>query len=405
MSDQALWPLRAVSTDPTNVTKLDADGNVLTSTTDVDARYVKKAGDTMTGALAVQVGATFTPPATATNVGTVLHVVRDGSAFIEAYSASNTGPCGLLFRKKYGTVAAPTPVTGAQSMGVIRWQTKPNNGSADRTTAQISLTTTSPETEDGYFESSLGFSCVGYAAGQPNASISLDCTAATGRTISIGADNFFVNNTGGVRIKRTEFGDAVRIDQTGTGTGQTSVALAASTIGSSLTSGGLTGVVGSVSGTCNVGVGVRGEATGTANTNYGLQAFASGGATRNVGLYIGAELVAATGSYAIESQAAADVYFKGRAGLNFAVPTKQLEVGGDTALRGAVEVVGNITSTGLAHSFAANSIPSPAVIGNAAFTPANSAAAGVAGTMRWDANYLYICVASGSWKRVALTAF
>jgi len=405
MSDTILWPLRAVSKDPTNVTKLDADGNVLTSTTDVDARYVKKAGDNMTGSLGIQVGATFTTPATAIHPATVLHAVREGgSSFAEIYNVG-AGAAGLLFRKKLGTLAAPTAVTVNTSLGFMRWQTKPSNGAADRTTAQIQVTATSAETADGYFESVMSFTTTGYASGQPGADIALACSAAKGRTLSIGADNFFVNDTGGVRIKRTEFGDAVRIDQTGTGTGQTSVALAASTIGSSLTSGSVTAIAGAASGTCSVGVGVRGEATGTANTNYGLQAFASGGATRNVGLYIGAELVAATGSYAIESQAAADVYFKGRTGLNFAVPTKQLEVGGDTALRGAVEVVGNITSTGLAHSFAANSIPSPAVIGNAAFTPANSAAAGVAGTMRWDANYLYICVASGSWKRVALTAF
>jgi hypothetical protein len=35
--EQMLWPLRAVSKDPTNITKLDADGNVLTSSADVVA--------------------------------------------------------------------------------------------------------------------------------------------------------------------------------------------------------------------------------------------------------------------------------------------------------------------------------------------------------------------------------
>lgn len=37
-------------------------------------------------------------------------------------------------------------------------------------------------------------------------------------------------------------------------------------------------------------------------------------------------------------------------------------------------------------------------------TPANSGAAGVGGTITWDARYIYICVAANRWKRVAYTA-
>jgi hypothetical protein len=65
---------------------------------------------------------------------------------------------------------------------------------------------------------------------------------------------------------------------------------------------------------------------------------------------------------------------------------------------------GNITSTGTAHSFAANSIPSSAVVGGTAFTPASAAAAGAAGSIRWDENFLYVRTGT-AWKRVALTAF
>jgi hypothetical protein len=221
--------------------------------------------------------------------------------------------------------------------------------------------------------------------------------------VSAAGGNFIVNETGGMRVNRTEFGDAVRIDQTGTGSGQTSVALAANSVGSSLTSGSITGVAGSVSGTCNVGVGVRGEATGTADTNYGLQAFASNGATRNVGLYIGAELARTGTNFAIESQSAANCFLKGNLGLNFAAPTHQLEVGGDTMLRGPLEVTGNITSSGTAHAFANGSIPSPAVIGNIPRTIAATGSAGSAGQMVWDDNFIYLRTAGG-WKKVALTA-
>jgi hypothetical protein len=56
--DELLWPLTQVSTDPSNLTKFDADGNILTSSTDVatavGAGFVKKAGDTVTGDMVFQ---------------------------------------------------------------------------------------------------------------------------------------------------------------------------------------------------------------------------------------------------------------------------------------------------------------------------------------------------------------
>jgi hypothetical protein len=229
-----------VSADAQNLAKLGTDGKLLVSQPDLDAIYVNVAGDKMTGPLAVQVGATFTPPATAISASTVLHVVRDGVAFIEAYSAGNAGTCGLILRKKYGTVAAPTPITAVNSMGVIRWQTKPSNGATDRTTAQIQLTATSPETEDGYFESQMSFTTTGYAAGQPSASLSLSSTAAAKRVgtldidtfvcaaknFTVGGDgsvvsangNFSVNTSGfitskdGILVQRSRLGTAGQLD-------------------------------------------------------------------------------------------------------------------------------------------------------------------------------------------------
>lgn len=35
------------------------------------------------------------------------------------------------------------------------------------------------------------------------------------------------------------------------------------------------------------------------------------------------------------------------------------------------------------------------------FTPASATAAGIAGTICWDANYVYLCLASGNWRRAA----
>jgi hypothetical protein len=94
----------------------------------------------------------------------------------------------------------------------------------------------------------------------------------------------------------------------------------------------------------------------------------------------------------------------GNLGVGWSTPTVKLEVGGATILRSTLEVVGNITSAGTSHSFAAGSIPSSAVVGNVAFTPGTSGAAGAVGAMRWDENYLYVRTAT-AWKRIPLQAF
>jgi len=37
--------------------------------------------------------------------------------------------------------------------------------------------------------------------------------------------------------------------------------------------------------------------------------------------------------------------------------------------------------------------------------PANSSAVGIAGTMSADANYIYICIAANTWRRVQTETF
>lgn len=39
------------------------------------------------------------------------------------------------------------------------------------------------------------------------------------------------------------------------------------------------------------------------------------------------------------------------------------------------------------------------------FTPATAAATGTTGQVAWDADYVYVCVATNSWKRAALAAW
>lgn len=37
--------------------------------------------------------------------------------------------------------------------------------------------------------------------------------------------------------------------------------------------------------------------------------------------------------------------------------------------------------------------------------PASASATGTAGEVRWDANYIYICTATNTWKRVAIATW
>ncbi len=37
--------------------------------------------------------------------------------------------------------------------------------------------------------------------------------------------------------------------------------------------------------------------------------------------------------------------------------------------------------------------------------PASAAAAGVTGTIAWDASYIYVCVATNTWKRAAIATW
>jgi hypothetical protein len=41
----------------------------------------------------------------------------------------------------------------------------------------------------------------------------------------------------------------------------------------------------------------------------------------------------------------------------------------------------------------------------ASATPASSSASGTAGQISWDSNYVYICISSNTWKRVAIASW
>lgn len=58
--------------------------------------------------------------------------------------------------------------------------------------------------------------------------------------------------------------------------------------------------------------------------------------------------------------------------------------------------VADLTATGLAVT---------GVIGCSSSAPASASATGVAGTITWDASYVYVCTATNTWKRVGISTW
>lgn len=112
---------------------------------------------------------------------------------------------------------------------------------------------------------------------------------------------------------------------------------------------------------------------------FNLANIGNGGAIANTyGVYIGTLTGGSqtNAPYAIySSDANARSYFAGNVGIGTTSPTAKLDVNSDTVrLR-------------------------------TARTPASASAAGNAGDICWDANYIYVCTATNAWKRAALSTW
>lgn len=81
-------------------------------------------------------------------------------------------------------------------------------------------------------------------------------------------------------------------------------------------------------------------------------------------------------------------------------------INGSPSFGGAISLTQGITQTnaGFASTFAGLLNANGGLTVHSA-PPASSSAAGTAGQITWDANFLYVCVANGQWKRVSLTSF
>jgi hypothetical protein len=55
--------------------------------------------------------------------------------------------------------------------------------------------------------------------------------------------------------------------------------------------------------------------------------------------------------------------------------------------------------------FSALTTSGDSVIVQTSQTPASASATGTAGEIAWDADYIYVCVATNTWKRVAIATW
>jgi hypothetical protein len=78
--------------------------------------------------------------------------------------------------------------------------------------------------------------------------------------------------------------------------------------------------------------------------------------------------------------------------------TGALTIGNGTAATNVAIGGGNVNAGGTL-------VVGGTVIHTLSATPASASAAGTVGTMSWDANYIYICTATNTWKRVAIATW
>jgi hypothetical protein len=76
----------------------------------------------------------------------------------------------------------------------------------------------------------------------------------------------------------------------------------------------------------------------------------------------------------------------GEVGIYTSTPQATLDVNGSAIIRGTLSLTGSSLTIGLS---ATKTGTSP----------------GTTGQFAWDASYLYVCTATNTWKRVALTSF
>ena len=316
--------------------------------TDLDTRYVNVAGDTMTGALSVE------------RDGTV------GNGVVNVNTYADIGNSVVTLRRTRGTKAAQLPLLINEYVGRLNFATIDSAGTARMSRIDV-ITEAAPTATSAPAKFNFMLS---NATGVEAQAMTLTSDG------TLTANNVTANN---VTARGTTKTVALEVSSASTLNGPVFVKpTSAIGLAMELTSSGATG-----------------QATGmvvnilpvAAKTSRGIAIDNKGSGTdSNVGLEV-ASLPVGASNWALFISAPARNYFAGNVGIGWTTPTHPLEVSGATMLRGTLEVTGNITSTGTAHSFAAKSIPASAVSGMSAASTVAGAALATTGAVGTSTDY------------------
>lgn len=207
---------------------------------------------------------------------------------------------------------------------------------------------------------------------------------SSGQTIQNSAVTI-ADTTGSIRINGTD--TAISVDSGG---------FRSANFGLSTVSGGASyfgGALDISTATNDGGVTIR----NSTNSNELVRVYRDGGVDRgNIALFAGG---------------AATVIMRGDGTTTWGKPFSVTATTASTGLgTGALQVAGGIYAGaasvfGGAATFEGAVTIAGTVIHTLSATPASASAAGTVGTMSWDANYIYICTATNTWKRVAIATW
>lgn len=315
------------------------------------------------------------------------NVVGPGTRFTEGSYVSST-KAGA--QSRYGD-AYWNCAYGARAMGAA---TSASFSTAFGARALEAVTTAAQNTAVGYkagsVTTSAGNTFLGYLAGEAN-----------------------TTGTGGVAVGR----GALKANLTNSNNTAVGYDCLTAATASSNTAVGFSAAAAMTTGGSNVAVGTQAAAsatTGTGTTALGYQAgYGPAGVTANATIagthntFVGSQTGMAN---ATDSSDATAIGYRAVVSGNYALAvgrqasagaTGSVAIGTDSGGVGASTTTNNEIALGTAN----HTVSVTGKIKAAQRTPASATAPGVTGEICWDANYIYICTATNTWKRTAISTW
>ena len=88
---------------------------------------------------------------------------------------------------------------------------------------------------------------------------------------------------------------------------------------------------------------------------------------------------------------------------NTAKKTSELSVAANIAATDRFLIIRDPSGTPSTRTVTLSTVAANLTLSNS--TPANSTANGLAGEMKYDSSYLYVCVSNNTWKRITLESY